>query len=128
MALASDLHGRLATGAWGSPASHNMCGKVLLCRGQDFCACGAALRGIGRVCDGVPEVRRCMWQYMHAGIWSSRPVATVAAGVPTRRGMPQHLQVRRAARDELRKGAHCIKVMASGGVASPTDRWVHLAV
>jgi hypothetical protein len=30
--------------------------------------------------------------------------------------------VRRAARDELRKGAHCIKVMASGGVASPTDR------
>lgn len=32
------------------------------------------------------------------------------------------LQVRRAARDELRKGAHCIKVMASGGVASPTDK------
>jgi imidazolonepropionase-like amidohydrolase len=29
---------------------------------------------------------------------------------------------RAAARDELRKGAHCIKVMASGGVASPTDR------
>ncbi|GAB3567012.1 amidohydrolase family protein [Amycolatopsis endophytica] len=30
--------------------------------------------------------------------------------------------VREAARDELRKGAHHIKVMASGGVASPTDR------
>jgi imidazolonepropionase-like amidohydrolase len=30
--------------------------------------------------------------------------------------------VRAAARDELRKGAHHIKVMASGGVASPTDR------
>src|SRR6185312_13643283 len=30
--------------------------------------------------------------------------------------------VRTAARDELRKGAHHIKVMASGGVASPTDR------
>ena len=29
--------------------------------------------------------------------------------------------VRAAARDELRKGAHQIKVMASGGVASPTD-------
>ncbi len=55
--------------------------------GEDCCACGAALRGIGRVCDGVGECRR-------------------------------------AARDELRKGAHCIKVMASGGVASPTDRWV----
>lgn len=30
--------------------------------------------------------------------------------------------VRRAARDELRKGADQIKIMASGGVASPTDR------
>jgi imidazolonepropionase-like amidohydrolase len=29
--------------------------------------------------------------------------------------------VRRAARDQLRGGAHAIKVMASGGVASPTD-------
>jgi imidazolonepropionase-like amidohydrolase len=55
-------------------------------RGEDGCiGCGAALRGIGRVCDGEAEVRR-------------------------------------AARDELRKGAHCVKVMASGGVASPTDR------
>lgn len=31
-------------------------------------------------------------------------------------------QVRRAARDEIRKGATQIKIMASGGVASPTDR------
>jgi imidazolonepropionase-like amidohydrolase len=30
-------------------------------------------------------------------------------------------EVRRAARDELRKGANQIKIMASGGVASPTD-------
>ena len=36
--------------------------------------------------------------------------------------LPQLLEVRRAARDELRRGAHCIKIMASGGVASPTDR------
>ncbi|KAF8068175.1 hypothetical protein HT031_001861 [Scenedesmus sp. PABB004] len=54
-------------------------------RGEEVCACGAALRGIGRVCDGVDACRA-------------------------------------AARDELRKGAHFIKVMASGGVASPTDR------
>lgn len=27
----------------------------------------------------------------------------------------------RAAREQLRRGAHCIKIMASGGVASPTD-------
>ncbi|WP_199439319.1 metal-dependent hydrolase family protein [Umezawaea beigongshangensis] len=30
--------------------------------------------------------------------------------------------VRAAARDELRKGAHHIKIMAGGGVSSPTDR------
>jgi imidazolonepropionase-like amidohydrolase len=29
--------------------------------------------------------------------------------------------VTQAAREELRRGAHCIKIMASGGVASPTD-------
>eukprot|EP00850_Spirogloea_muscicola_P016127 SM000129S26114 [mRNA] locus=s129:51274:53456:+ [translate_table: standard] len=44
---------------------------------------------IGRVCDGIPEVRR-------------------------------------AARYELRKGAHQVKVMASGGVASPTDKLTDL--
>nr|WP_199899724.1 amidohydrolase family protein [Sneathiella glossodoripedis] len=46
------------------------------------CTCCA---GLGRVVDGVPEVRR-------------------------------------GCRDELRKGAHFIKIMASGGVSSPTDR------
>ena len=42
-------------------------------KGEQCFACGAALRGIGRVCDGDAEVRK-------------------------------------AARDEIRKGAHCIKV------------------
>ncbi len=53
--------------------------------GQDSfegCFCCA---GLGRICDGVSEVRR-------------------------------------AARDEIRKGATQIKIMASGGVSSPTDR------
>jgi imidazolonepropionase-like amidohydrolase len=36
----------------------------------------------------------------------------VADGVPA---------VRKAAREELRRGAHQVKIMASGGVASPTD-------
>ncbi len=48
----------------------------------DSCFCCA---GLGRVADGVPEVRR-------------------------------------ACRDEIRKGAHFIKIMAAGGVSSPTDR------
>lgn len=50
--------------------------------GIDDCFC---CPGLGRVCDGVTEVRR-------------------------------------AARDEIRKGASHLKLMASGGVASPTDR------
>jgi imidazolonepropionase-like amidohydrolase len=41
--------------------------------------------GLGKICDGVAEVRR-------------------------------------AARDEIRKGANHVKIMVSGGVASPTDR------
>ena len=42
------------------------------------------------------------------------PTLTVVAdGVP---------EVRRAAREQLRRGAHHVKVMLSGGVASPTDR------
>ena len=42
------------------------------------------------------------------------PTLTVIAdGVP---------EVRKAAREQLRKGAHHVKVMLSGGVASPTDR------
>ena len=47
-----------------------------------WCFCCA---GLGRICDGVSEVRR-------------------------------------AARDEIRKGANHIKLMVSGGVSSPTDR------
>jgi imidazolonepropionase-like amidohydrolase len=70
------------------------CGKALSQTGghgdmrgpgeQNFegCFCCA---GLGRICDGVPEVRR-------------------------------------ACRDEIRKGATQIKIMASGGVSSPTDR------
>ena len=45
---------------------------------------------------------------------------------PTRPGISRIADgvtaVRIAARDELRKGAHHVKIMASGGVASPTDR------
>ncbi len=53
-------------------------------KGNDIEAC-TCCPGLGRVADGVPEVRK-------------------------------------ACRDEIRKGAHFIKIMASGGVSSPTDR------
>ena len=42
----------------------------------------------------------------------SQAIAHIADGVPA---------VRRAAREELRRGATQVKIMASGGVASPTD-------
>ena len=59
-------------GDWRSKGDHSM----------DGCACSAVY---GRICDGVPELRK-------------------------------------AARDEIRKGASQIKIMASGGLSSPTDR------
>ena len=34
-------------------------------------------------------------------------------------------EMRRAVRDELRKGSHCIKIMGSGGVVSPSDPLHH---
>lgn len=34
-------------------------------------------------------------------------------------------EMRRAVREELRKGSHCIKIMGSGGVASPNDPLHH---
>lgn len=52
----------------------------------------------------------------HAGVClcgqGSNVFGTIADGVP---------EVRRAAREELRKGATQIKIMASGGVSSPSD-------
>jgi imidazolonepropionase-like amidohydrolase len=45
---------------------------------------GHSLGALGRLCDGVPEVRR-------------------------------------AAREEFKSGAHFLKIMANGGIASPTD-------
>lgn len=42
----------------------------------------------------------------------SNAFAVMADGVP---------EVLKAVREELRQGAHCIKIMGSGGVASPTD-------
>jgi len=54
-------------------------------RGRDLHDNHYSRPGVGRVCDGVAEVRR-------------------------------------AARDEIRRGAHHLKIMISGGCASPTDR------
>ncbi|MCS4503066.1 hypothetical protein KBTX_02384 [wastewater metagenome] len=70
--------------------------------------CGHALSQTGGHGDmrspGENDVDQC---FCCAGL------GVVCDGVP---------EARRAARDEIRKGATHIKIMASGGVASPTDR------
>lgn len=75
-----------------------------LVRGPRLHFCGQPLSQTGgHGDDRAPDDHHC---------WTTG-VSRVADGVDA---------VRAAARDELRKGAHHIKVMASGGVASPTDR------
>ena len=80
-----------------------------LIRGPRIFYCGRALSQTGghgdqRLLEDDPRLCAC-------SIESDR-MSHVADGVDG---------VRKAAREELRKGAHAIKVMASGGVASPTD-------
>ncbi|WP_020658224.1 metal-dependent hydrolase family protein [Amycolatopsis benzoatilytica] len=79
-----------------------------LIRGPRLAFCGKALSQTGGHGDSRPrgtqvrDAHQCC-----AGL------GRIADGVDA---------VRAAARDELRKGAHHLKVMAGGGVASPTDR------
>jgi len=51
-------------------------------------------------------------EHSYCACGSSHAFGVIADGVGA---------VVRAAREELRRGAHCIKIMGSGGVASPTD-------
>ena len=69
--------------------------------------CGRALSQIG----GHGDVRG-RGEEMLSG-YSDLTLSQLSNGVP---------EVRVACRDEIRKGAHHIKLMLSGGVASPTDR------
>jgi imidazolonepropionase-like amidohydrolase len=79
-----------------------------LLRGPRLLFCGKALSQTGGHGDNRPRGTR-----VHDTHQCCAGLGRVADGVDA---------VRTAARDELRKGAHHIKVMAGGGVASPTDR------
>jgi imidazolonepropionase-like amidohydrolase len=79
-----------------------------LIRGPRLLFCGRALSQTGGHGDG-----RSRGTHRHDDHPCCAGLSRIADGVDA---------VRAAARDELRKGAHHIKVMASGGVASPTDR------
>jgi imidazolonepropionase-like amidohydrolase len=69
---------------------------------------GKALSQTGGHADMRPRGRALLDQHV-----VSASLGTVCDGVA---------EVRRAAREELRRGAFHIKIMLSGGVASPTDR------
>jgi imidazolonepropionase-like amidohydrolase len=70
--------------------------------------CGKALTATG----GHGDYRSGGQYYEDTSYWLPR-ISRVCDGVA---------ELRRAVRDEVRKGAHHIKIMANGGVASPTDR------
>lgn len=78
-----------------------------LVRGPRFLYGGKALSQTGGHGDMRPG-----WQEEPCNCAYSGVICQVVDGVD---------EVRKAARDELRKGAHHIKVFISGGVASPTD-------
>jgi imidazolonepropionase-like amidohydrolase len=79
-----------------------------LLRGPKVFFCGKALTQTGGHGDG-----RSRGRHVYDPNSCCAGLGRIADGVDA---------VRHAARDELRKGAHHIKIMASGGVASPTDR------
>ena len=79
--------------------------------GPRLFASGLALSQTGGHCDfryatEISTIITCACQV------SAQPLGRIADGAD---------ECRRAARDELRKGAHQLKIMAGGGVASPTD-------
>jgi imidazolonepropionase-like amidohydrolase len=80
-----------------------------LAAGPRLVVCGKALSKTGGHADGRPR-----HDTHDANRWSRNfgALGRVADGVD---------EVRRACRQELRQGARFIKIMANGGVASPTD-------
>jgi imidazolonepropionase-like amidohydrolase len=70
--------------------------------------CGKALTATG----GHGDYRSGGQYYEDTSYWVPR-ISRVCDGIA---------ELRRAVRDEVRKGANHIKIMANGGVASPTDR------
>ncbi|MFL6137503.1 MAG: amidohydrolase family protein [Frankiaceae bacterium] len=91
-------------------ADHGLAAAVRdgLVRGPRLLFCGKAISQTGGHADG-----RGPDEHVLDDCGCTPAEGRVADGVDA---------VRLAARDELRKGAHHLKVMASGGVASPTDR------
>ena len=79
-----------------------------LVRGPRFFYSGRILSMTG----GHGDLRAAHEASTACGCEAVNSVARIADGIDA---------VIHAARDELRRGAHCIKIMASGGVASPTD-------
>ena len=96
--------------AGGADYGHAMAVKTGLIKGPRIFFAGRALSQTGGHSDfrGLSEDSlECCFCAQRAGFFG-----VIADGVP---------EVQRAAREELRRGATQIKIMASGGVASPSD-------
>ncbi|MDD5678678.1 MAG: amidohydrolase family protein [Kiritimatiellae bacterium] len=77
-------------------------------KGPRILYCGHALSQTGGHAD-----LRARGEQVVTGSSNSLSLGHLCDGVP---------EMRRACRDEIRKGAHHIKLMLSGGITSPTDR------
>jgi imidazolonepropionase-like amidohydrolase len=85
-------------------------------RGPRLFYCGKALSQTGGHGDARPRFETCACGQLHEAGYQGHLSRTVDG--------PDNLRV--AVREELRQGASFIKIMGSGGVASPTDP-LHLA-
>jgi imidazolonepropionase-like amidohydrolase len=85
-------------------------------RGPRLFYCGKALSQTGGHGDARPRFETCACGQLHEGGYVGHLSRTVDG--------PDDLRV--AVREELRQGASFIKIMGSGGVASPSDP-IHLA-
>lgn len=50
-------------------------------KGEEVCSCGTALRGLGRIVDGVGEWRRAGWMGVGACTYASVTQASTGFGI-----------------------------------------------
>ena len=93
--------------------------------GADHGVAAAAADGLLGVCPRILFAGRALSQTGGHADWRGPGQQCACAcidGSGLGRVCDGEAECRKAARDELRKGAHAIKIMAGGGVSSPTDK------
>ena len=94
--------------------------------GADHGMAAAAAEGLVGVCPRILFAGRALSQTGGHADWRSPGQNCAGCACVDGSGLGRvcdgEAECRKAARDELRKGAHAIKIMAGGGVSSPTDK------